>query len=105
MATPGIEEVFLLFAGYSVVWISWRHANEAHAHVLRRTNDVIAGFVTAGRRMKLYTYLDILQQRALYADTDSVIYNQPRVGAAMVETGDRLGDMTSELKPCEYISE
>jgi len=23
----------------------------------------------------------------------------------MVETGDRLVDMTSELKPCEYISE
>jgi len=55
--------------------------------------------------MKLYTYLDILQQRALYADTDSVIYIQPRVGAAMVESGDRLRDMTSELKPCEYISE
>ena len=73
--------------------------------MLRHTNDAIDNFVTAGGRMKLYTYLDILQQRALYADTGSVIYIQPRDGAAMVETGDRLGDMTSELKPCEYISE
>ena len=55
--------------------------------------------------MKLYTYLDILQQRVLYADTESVIYKQPRDGAAMVQTGDCLGDMTSELKPCEYIGE
>jgi len=55
--------------------------------------------------MYLYTYLDNLQQRPLYADTDSVIYIQPRDGAALVNTGDCLGDMTSELKPCEYISE
>ena len=105
LATPGIEVASLLFAGDSVCWISWRHANEAHAAVLRHTNDVIASYVTAGGRMKLYTYLDILQQRALYADTDSVIYIQPRDGAAMVKTGDHLWDMTSELKPCEYISE
>ena len=73
--------------------------------VLRHTNDVIASFVTAGGRMHLYTYLNTLQQRALYADTDSVIYIQPRDGTAMVKTGDCLGNLTSELKPCEYISE
>ena len=55
--------------------------------------------------MNLYTYLDNLQRRAFYADTDSVLFIQPRDGAALVNTGDRLGDMTSELKPCEYISE
>ena len=47
--------------------------------------------------MHLNTYLDNLQQRALYADTDSVIYIQPRNGNAMVETGDCIGAMTSEL--------
>jgi len=41
--------------------------------------------------MHLYTYFDTLQQRALYADTDSVIYIQPRVGIAIVGTGDCLG--------------
>jgi len=82
LATPGIEVASLLFAGNTVCWISWRHANEAHVAVLRHTNDVIACYVTAGGRMKLYTYLDILQRRALYADTDSVIYIQPRDGAA-----------------------
>jgi len=55
--------------------------------------------------MHLYTYLDNPQQRALHTDTDSVIYIQPRDGTAMVETGDCLGAMTSELKPSELISE
>ena len=55
--------------------------------------------------MHLYSNLDTLQKRALYTDTDSVIYIQPRDGAALVKTGDCLGDMTSDLKPCEYTSE
>ena len=38
-------------------------------------------------------------------DTDSVLYIQPRDGAALVKTGDSIGDMTLELRPCEYISE
>jgi len=55
--------------------------------------------------MKLYTYLDTLQTRALYTDTDSVIFIHTRDGAILVNTGDCLGDMSSELKPCEYIYE
>jgi len=36
---------------------------------------------------------------------DSVIYIQPRDGHELIETGDKLGDMTSELRPSETISE
>ena len=54
--------------------------------------------------MKLYTYLDTLQTRAFYVDTDSFLYIQLSDDAQLVITGDRLGDMTSELKLCEYIS-
>ena len=56
--------------------------------MLRHTNDVIASYVTAGGRMHLYSYLDTLQKRALYTDTDSVIYIEPRDGAPLVKTGD-----------------
>ena len=55
--------------------------------------------------MHLLSYLDTLQNLALYTDTDSAIYIQPRDGTAMVKTGDCLGEMTSELNPCEYISD
>jgi len=41
----------------------------------------------------------------LYCDTDSVIFIQPREGLQLVESGDNLGDMTSELNPHEMISQ
>ena len=105
LATPGIKVATLLFAGDSLCWIAWRHADETHALMLRHTNDVIECYFTAGGRIHLYSSLDTLQKRALYTDTDSVTYIQPRECAAMVKMGDCLGKMTSELKPCDYISE
>jgi len=102
-ATPGIEVATLLFVGYSVFWILWRHAEGSHAPTLRHTNEVIASYVTTGTRMHLYTYLDTAEMRAVHRH--SVIYIQTRDGAALVKTGVCLGDMTSELKPREYISE
>jgi hypothetical protein len=105
LATPGIEVTTLLFAGDSVCWVAWRHAYEADVPILRHTNDVIGSYVTAGGRIHLYSYIDTLQERALYSDTDSVIYTQPRDGAALVKTGDCLGAMTSELQSAEFISE
>jgi len=71
--------------------------------ILRNTNDVIGSYVTAGARLLLYNYLDKLQETALYTDTDSVVFIQPRDGAALLEIGDCLGAMTSELKPNEII--
>ena len=41
----------------------------------------------------------------MYCDTDSVIFIQPREGLQLVESGDNLGDMTSELNPHEMISQ
>ena len=55
--------------------------------------------------MHLYGYLDKLKENALYCDTDSVIFVQPRDEVAMVQRGDCLGAMTSELKPGEFICE
>jgi len=45
---------------------------------LRHTNEAIASFVTVGARLHLYCYLDKLKEHALYCDTDSVIFVQPR---------------------------
>jgi len=46
-----------------------------------------------------------LGERAIYCDTDSVIYIQPGDETGLIETGAKLGDMTSELRPTEYVSE
>jgi hypothetical protein len=105
LAVPGIEVANMMFANDQVIWISWRFADNEHVPSLRHANDVIGSFVTAGARIHLYSYMDRLRDRALYCDTYSVIYIQPRDEPALVETGDNLGDMTSELKPGESISE
>jgi hypothetical protein len=72
---------------------------------LRHSNEVIGAFVTAGARINLYNYLDRLKQKEIYCDTDSVIFIQPDVQPALVQTGDCLGAMTSELKPGLHIDE
>ena len=88
LPAPGIEVTNPLFAGYSVVWCPWRHAEESRMQTSRHTNDVIGSYVTAGARLHLYSYLDKLQERALYTDTNSVVFIQPRDDAALVEIGD-----------------
>ena len=63
---------------------------------LRHTNEIIGAYVTTGARINLYRYLDRLGEDAMYCDTDSVIYIQPKgAGHPLIETGDKLGDVTS----------
>jgi len=94
-----------VFASDDVVWLSWKHRSEGDVPSLRHTNEVIGAYVTAGARIHLYRYLDRLQERAIYCVPDSVIYIQPKDEPSLFETGDKLGDMTSELRPSEIISE
>ena len=60
------------------------------------TNVVIVAFMTAYARLQLYDELDMLQERVLYYDTDSVIYlSQP--GQPEPRLGNYIGDFTDEL--------
>ena len=43
--------------------------------------------------------------KAIYCDTDSVIYIQPKDELSLIETGDKLVDTKSELRPSDTISE
>ena len=44
-------------------------------------------------------------EKAIYCDTDSVIYIQSRYEHGLIETGEELEEMTSELRPKEYVFE
>src|SRR5215468_2580437 len=55
--------------------------------------------------MHLYKYLDRLGERAMYCDTDSLLYIQSEGGPCLIECGDKLGDMTNELGEGEFIEE
>jgi hypothetical protein len=105
LVMPGSEVQIMMFASDDVVCISWQYFSGERVPILRHTNKVIGAYVTAGARIHLYTYLDILQDKVIYTDTDSIIYIQPRDEPTLVETGNNLGQITSELKPDEIISE
>jgi hypothetical protein len=105
LATPGIEVVNLLFASDHVVWISWKYAAEVKIPNLPHTNEVIGAYVTAGARIHLYAYLDRLQERAIYTDTNFFIYLQDEADPPLIDCGDKLGSMTNELQPGKFIEE
>ena len=71
-----------------------------------RTNVFIAAFTTSLARLKLYEALDFLGDRALYYDTDSVIY-KTKPGQERLPLGLYLGQFTDELggdKIVEFVS-
>jgi hypothetical protein len=105
LAMPGIEVTSLMFASDDVVWASWRFIAEEKIPSLRHTKDVLGAYVTSSARIHLYCYLDRLEEKALCCDTDSVFHIQIMDEPMLIECGDRLGDMTDELKPGEYIRE
>ena len=48
----------------------------------------------------MYGFLDKLQEKDIYTDTESVIFIQPGPGSepTLIKTGDNLGQMQSEFE-------
>jgi hypothetical protein len=72
---------------------------ESNMPVLRHTDEIIGVYMTTWARLKLYTYLDALKEKAIYCDTDSVIYIQNCGQPSAATCGHKLGDTTNELGP------
>jgi hypothetical protein len=103
--TPGIEVINLLSAA-DKVWITWMYAEwKETIPVLHYTNEVIGSYVTTGVRHKHYSYVGALKEREIYFGTYSVIYIQNCGQPSALTCGDKVGDMTNELGPDEYIEE
>ena len=84
-----------------MVEVQYRNTEE-FAEQNNKVNLVIAAFTTAYARLKLYDLLDLLQERVLYYDTDSVIYVH-KPGKPDPPLGNYLGDLTDELNG-DYIT-
>ena len=67
-------------------------------------NIVVACFTTCWAHLKLYDALNILQERVLHKDTDSVVFLSAQ-GMPKPPLGDYLGDFTDELLPDDYMVE
>ena len=64
----------------------------------------MACFTTCWARLRLYEALELLGERVLYYDTDSVIYLE-EPGQPSPVLGDYLGEFTTELDDDDYIVE
>jgi len=94
--TSDKEEVTTVnFVSDEMVEIRWRYKDD-FVDNQSKTNVVIAAYTTAQARLKLYSYLDKLGPRALYADTDSVVFTT-KDGEWKPQLGDFLGDLTDEV--------
>ena len=67
-------------------------------------NIFVACFTTCWARLRLYAALELLGERVLYYDTDSVIFLEEE-GQPNPVLGDYLGEFTSELDPDDFIVE
>ncbi|KAK5638854.1 hypothetical protein RI129_013149 [Pyrocoelia pectoralis] len=107
MWSPSIDVNYLQEVNDEIVIMNWQYKEEA-VEPLFTVNCVIAAYVTTQARLQLYSYLDLLGDRVLYYDTDSVIYvsreNQPDL-----PLGNNLGDLTDEIEgeygPSAFITE
>ena len=76
------------------------HINDIESHL--SSNVVVASYVTAYARLELYRVLQNLGPRALYCDTDSVIYiHQPDQWNP--DIGTKLGEWTDEEPKSKII--
>ena len=103
LISPVVEVSHLRFCTDDVLEIVYtRHKDDATPS--NKVNIFVAAFTTCWACLKLYSYLDILGERVLYYDTDSVIYRQ-LPGQVTIPVGDFLGDMTNELDGEDHIVE
>jgi len=78
------------------VIMHWNHQEEFEES-LPHVNVVLAAYTTAAARLKLYEVLEMLGERVLYFDTDSVIYHH-KEGESNPELGDYLGELKDETE-------
>lgn len=81
----------------NLVAVTYEQGHE-FVEVLANTNPVIAAYTTAQARLKLYSYIEKLQERCLYFDTDSIIYVDRPGDEYHPPVGNFLGEMTDELE-------
>lgn len=93
---PSLYVNSLLPINDNVLIVSYEHTEKCY-DPQPTVNVVITAYVTAQARLKLYSYLEELNDRVFYYDTDSVIYVS-RPDESDIATGQFVGDMTDELE-------
>lgn len=96
----------LLIINENTLVLNWEYREE-DSEILSTGNVCIAAYTTTQARLKLYEYLEKLEERVLYYDTDSIIFIS-NDGQYEPPIGNCIGDMTNELEQYgkeSYINE
>ncbi|XP_031342339.1 uncharacterized protein LOC116170237 [Photinus pyralis] len=96
MTNPSVDINSVQPINEDTLLVNWEFKEESYTP-LSTVNVVLAAYTTAQARLKLYEYLDLLGERVLYYDTDSIIYITSE-GQFDPPTGKFLGDLTDELE-------
>ena len=83
------------FVSDEIVEMRWKYIDE-FVETSARTNVILAAYTTAQARLQMYSYLEQLQDRILYTDTDSIIFTTTESDESP-HLGDYLGDLTNEV--------
>ena len=94
MTDETVEVSDILHINEEMVALTWKHVEEFDES-LPHVNMVMGAYTTSQARLKLYSVLEMLQERVLYFDTDSVIFTQ-KDGEPAPPTGEFLGDLKCE---------
>jgi DNA polymerase type B, organellar and viral len=78
------------------IYVSYIEKDETKTSLVT-TNVGLAGFVTANARLRLYSELEKVGERAIYCDTDSIIYTRDPDGYN-IPSGDCLGEWEPETE-------
>jgi len=91
------EIINILPVNDEIIYVSW--LREETVTPSPQTNSVIAAWTMSQARLILYEYLEKLDSRVLYCNTDSCIYvSRGEPSEYEPCTGNFLGDMTDELE-------
>lgn len=85
------------FVNDNLMYVYFTDLEDHHIGGLK-TNVVLASFVTAQARIKLFEELNRLGYRVLYCDTDSILYST-KPGEYEPKLGTNLGEFTNEIDP------
>ncbi|KAK3915370.1 GTPase Der [Frankliniella fusca] len=108
LVTDNTKEVTgLLPLSDECLQVTWKPVEDSEV-CLPTSSLLHAAFTTCHGRMELYKYLDVVKERALYHDTDSVAYIS-RPGESELPLGTHLGDLTDQIEedygPGSFITE
>ncbi|CAH0559292.1 unnamed protein product [Brassicogethes aeneus] len=95
LTDPSVIVNNMIIVSDEMLLMCWTKQEEA-VSPLSTVNVAIAAYTTAMARLELYSYLEKLDRRVLYFDTDSIIFTH-KEGEWMPDVGDYLGMLTDEV--------